>query len=163
MRQPVGRLILMAAVVLAAVAADQSTKHLARAALRGAGTVRVAGDFFVLRYAENTGAFLSLGSAWPPLWRAAVFGIFSLAVVAAAAVYAIRQADLSRFQTAALALVIGGGAGNLIDRLARGGLVTDFMNVGIGALRTGIFNLADLFLMAGALMLALGLRPRPES
>jgi signal peptidase II len=152
----------MGAVVLAAVAADQSTKHLARAALRGAGTVQVVGDFFILRYAENNGAFLSLGSSWPPLWRAAVFGIFSLCVVVAAAVYGIRQTGLSRFQTAALALVIGGGAGNLIDRLARGGLVTDFMNVGIGTLRTGIFNLADLFLMAGAVLVALGLRSRQE-
>jgi signal peptidase II len=55
----------------------------------------------------------------------------------------------------ALALVAGGGISNLIDRLLNDGRVTDFLNVGIGALRTGIFNVADMAILLGALLLIL--------
>jgi signal peptidase II len=46
----------------------------------------------------------------------------------------------------------------LIDRLLYHGRVTDFLNVGIGSLRTGIFNLADMAILAGALLLVLKMR-----
>jgi signal peptidase II len=55
----------------------------------------------------------------------------------------------------ALALVAGGGISNLIDRLIYAGRVTDFLNVGIGAFRSGIFNLADMAILLGALLLIL--------
>ena len=48
-----------------------------------------------------------------------------------------------------LALFVAGGASNWIDRLARG-FVVDFLNVGVGPVRTGIFNVADVAIMAGA-------------
>jgi len=68
----------------------------------------------------------------------------------------------------ALALLAGGGTSNLLDRLLYDGRVTDFLNVGIGSLRTGIFNLADMAIMAGALLLVLKKRasaagPSPPS
>ena len=47
-----------------------------------------------------------------------------------------------------LALVFAGGASNLADRIARGSVI-DFMNVGLGSLRTGIFNVADVALLGG--------------
>ncbi len=147
------RLLMIAAIVLAAVGCDQSTKHIARTALEGRGAVHVLGDFFILDYAENQGAFLSLGAGWPRLARSIIFGSFSLLVVAGAAAFAVRKSRLSLRQTAALSLLIGGGAGNLLDRLTRGGLVSDFMNLGIGPVRTGIFNVADLCLMAGAALI----------
>lgn len=154
------RLLLALAVVALSVGLDQGSKAAARAFLAGAGTVRVIGSLLVLRYAENPGAFLSLGSTWHPLLRAAVFGLLSLVIVAAAAVYLVRGRGMSLLRTAALALVVGGGIGNLIDRLARGGAVTDFLNLGVGRLRTGIFNLADLFLLAGAALFLLAPGPR---
>jgi signal peptidase II len=52
-------------------------------------------------------------------------------------------------------LVAGGGISNLIDRLFYDGRVTDFLNIGIGSFRTGIFNLADMAILAGALLLIL--------
>ena len=52
-------------------------------------------------------------------------------------------------------LVAGGGLGNLWDRLARDGAVVDFLNLGIGPVRTGIFNVADLVLVAGLVVLAI--------
>jgi signal peptidase II len=50
--------------------------------------------------------------------------------------------------------VAAGGLGNLWDRLATGGWVVDFMNLGVGPLRTGIFNVADVALMAGVALVA---------
>ena len=47
--------------------------------------------------------------------------------------------------------ILAGGIGNLIDRILNNGLVTDFINVGIGPLRTGIFNVADIAFTCGAI------------
>ena len=54
-----------------------------------------------------------------------------------------------------MALVVGGGLGNLVDRVMREGAVVDFLNVGIGPVRTGIFNMADVFIVAGVSFLVL--------
>jgi signal peptidase II len=56
---------------------------------------------------------------------------------------------MNTYQTVGAALICSGGIGNLIDRLTHGGYVTDFLNVGIGPLRTGIFNVADFVLLVG--------------
>jgi signal peptidase II len=145
-------LLIAALIIVLAVACDQAAKHAARLTLRGAGVIPIAGDFVVLVYAENDGAFLGLGSTWPRPLRIALLSVLpSLAMIAACvALVRSRPGGLAGF-----ALVIGGGTGNLIDRLARDGRVTDFLNVGVGPVRTGIFNLADLFLMVGVAVLLL--------
>jgi len=62
-----------------------------------------------------------------------------------------------------LMLIVGGGLGNLIDRLFFGGKVTDFVSMGIGPLRTGIFNVADVAIMFGSLgMFLLMMLPERE-
>jgi signal peptidase II len=55
----------------------------------------------------------------------------------------------------ACSLICGGGIGNLIDRVARSGYVVDFLNCGIGRLRTGIFNAADFAITLGVVMLVI--------
>ena len=50
--------------------------------------------------------------------------------------------------------IIGGGLGNLIDRLSNNFRVVDFLNFGIGSLRTGILNIADMSVTIGVLFLA---------
>jgi signal peptidase II len=52
-------------------------------------------------------------------------------------------------------LFLAGGASNLLDRIMHG-TVVDFMNVGVGSLRTGIFNVADVALMIGVALMILG-------
>ena len=54
----------------------------------------------------------------------------------------------------ALVLILAGGIGNLIDRLSNGGYVTDFICLGIGPIRTGIFNIADVAITLGCLLIA---------
>jgi signal peptidase II len=145
-KRAISRMILVVAVLFSTIGCDQTTKYAARSMLEHGGTRKVVGDFFVLIYAENRGAFLSLGSNIPDRLRAVLLWFLPLAAVVGASVYLFVQRKLTIAQTLGLAIFIGGGIGNLIDRFARNGYVTDFMNLGIGRFRIGIFNFADLFL-----------------
>jgi signal peptidase II len=61
-----------------------------------------------------------------------------------------------------LSLVCAGGISNVIDRIAYDGSVVDFLNMGIGPLRTGIFNVADMAITTGAVLLALDALMQPR-
>jgi signal peptidase II len=58
-------------------------------------------------------------------------------------------------QVASVSLIVGGGFGNLVDRVFRSGAVTDFIYMRYGPLRTGVFNLADVFITTGVFALLL--------
>ena len=60
-------------------------------------------------------------------------------------------------------LIISGGLGNLIDRMVNQGAVIDFMNIGLGSIRTGVFNGADLAIMVGLLLLLAALYDKEKS
>lgn len=135
-------LIVLVAFILAV---DQYTKHLARL-LRW--TTRSLGPL-TLMYTENRGAFLSLGEQLPPHIRAWLLdGVVAIGLIALG-IYLIRKPDLP------LSLVFAGGAGNLIDRLRFGGRVTDFLYLHAGPLHTGVFNVADMSITAGAVWMLL--------
>jgi signal peptidase II len=143
-------------LVLAVVGLDQGTKRLARVRLEGRPPVALAGGWVTLRYVENEGAFLSLGSRLPREARMAAFILFPLVVLGAMAASLVRRRGLLGWGTlAGFALIVGGGAGNLIDRLFRDGRVGDFLLLGRGALHTGVFNVADLAVLAGCAVLLL--------
>lgn len=136
------------------VGCDRVTKHLATTQLAGAPSESFLHDTFRLQYAENTGAFLSLGANLPDGIRTWLLtgGVAVLLIVVA--VLAIRR----RWEGTSLAgatLMWAGGLSNLIDRAAQG-YVVDFMNVGIGSLRTGIFNIADVAVSLGAILIVFG-------
>jgi signal peptidase II len=155
---------LILVVISVCIALDQATKGLARKYLAPDGFVSFAGDTFRLQYAENTGAFLSLGSSLPEPWRHIVFtvlvGIFLLALLAFVFFHRSTPKELTLF----LALLCAGGLGNLIDRIAYSGRVVDFLNVGVGPLRTGIFNIADMAITGGAIFLFIdNFRRKPDS
>jgi signal peptidase II len=58
----------------------------------------------------------------------------------------------------ATSLLVAGGLGNLVDRITRQGAVTDFLNIGVGQVRTGVFNVADLAIVLGVALLILSSR-----
>ncbi len=147
--------VLIALIVLATVGCDQATKHLARARLADRGTVFVVGSLFVLHYAENEGAFLSLGAGLSRPIRTLVFIAIPLAALAGMIVTVAGRKSAAWITVAGFSFIAGGGFGNLIDRLARGGRVSDFMNLGIGSFRTGIFNVADLCILLGCVLIIL--------
>ena len=139
------------ALIVAAVATigcDRVTKHAASAMLAGQPGRSYLADTVRLDYSENTGGFLGLGADLPPVARTVVFSVgTSLALVALIA-FAIRR-SLGFLPALGLVFFVAGGSSNLVDRIVRGSVV-DFLNVGIGPLRTGIFNVADVAIMCGA-------------
>jgi signal peptidase II len=145
-------LIVVFLILFSCVGCDQTTKAAARRYLPRNEIFSFAGDTLRLQYAENKGAFLSMGSALPEKTRGFLFTAGAGAFIFAALCYLL-VSPLPRATAVALSLVCGGGCGNLIDRIAHGGYVIDFLNVGVGGLRTGIFNIADMAIMAGALLM----------
>lgn len=140
-------------VLVTTIGCDQVTKHLATAHLMGRGQSSYLGDTLRLGYAENRGAFLNLGADLPPWARSALFLFGTGIVLAVCTVVALRRKQLSP-SAVGLSLVVAGGASNLVDRILRGAVV-DFLNVGIGPVRTGIFNVADMAILAGLVMILL--------
>ena len=142
-------------ILAGTIGCDQATKVAARQHLEGQGTFSYLGDTFRLTYSENYGAFLGLGSSLPDGVRTLIFvGIVAIGLIAFL-IWLLRTSPLSKQFVVASALIIGGGIGNLIDRVVFEGGVTDFLNMGVGSIRTGIFNVADVWIVAGVLLLAL--------
>jgi signal peptidase II len=111
------------------------------------------GDTVRLQATHNEGAFLSLGSSLPKNLRQALFTGGVAVVLLAMLGYSLFARPLSRVSIVAITLVVGGGISNLADRLVHDGRVFDFINIGIGPLRTGIFNVADVCITVGILVL----------
>jgi len=159
---PARRAALVLSIAAANLLLDRATKVLAEAALAGRGRLSWLGDTVRLELVHNTGAFLGLGAGLSPGARSALF-VAGVAVIGAGALWAaLRSRRAARGQVVALALLGSGGLGNLWDRVATGA-VTDFANLGIGWLRTGVFNVADVAIMAGVVLLAWPRRAVPES
>jgi signal peptidase II len=143
------RLLLIGLIVISSTGCDQVTKAAATYYLAEGRQVSFLGDVFRLQLIENNGAFLGLGSAMPAQARFWVLVVLTGIAVAAMLVFVLTNRSLQPSFAAGLSLIIGGGIGNLIDRLINNGAVIDFMNAGIGSLRTGIFNVADVAIMIG--------------
>lgn len=146
------RFFILLLVLGCATGCDQTSKHLARSGLDHFGSVMLPGGFGELRLAENPGSFLGLGDSFPKPLRLALFtvgtGVFLLGLFA----YLIGT-RLGRYHFIGLALVWVGGTSNLIDRVTRNGLVTDFVIIRVGPLHTGVFNAADVMIMVGLAVL----------
>jgi len=150
------RLVLIVAILVSCVGCDQATKSVAKSYLSETQAVLLVGGSVRLQIAKNYGAFLSLGSSLSQSTRTALLSAGVAAVLLGIFVYCLVVAPSNSFVVPSLAMIVGGGVSNLIDRLYYGGYVLDFLNVGIGPVRTGIFNVADMFIMAGVLLLAFG-------
>lgn len=155
------RLLLVSALLIGCVGCDQISKQVVRDQLTLGESHSYLGDTVRLIHTENIGAFLGLGDSLPKYARLAVFqggvGLVVLGLLWAAAF----ARDMNRWQVIALALLAAGGLGNLIDRVQYDGRVTDFLNLGVGSLRTGIFNIADVVEMIGVLVFVLAFRSAP--
>lgn len=141
---------------------DQFSKYIARHILGPLPPHSYLNDLFRLEYSENKGAFLSLGSTLPEGTRFLLFTVLIGLVIGYLIFYILHTASLNRSQLLALIFLSGGGLSNWIDRIVFKGHVIDFLNVGIGPLRTGIFNIADMFQMAGIAIVLLNMTKHPR-
>jgi signal peptidase II len=150
------RILALVFILFTAVGCDRATKTMAQTHLSDAPPVTLANGVVRLQYAENPGAFMSFGAALPPAVQHWIFTVLVAVILSGLLIYALRTYhSLHPMALVAVALFLGGGIGNLIDRLINDGRVIDFMNIGIGGLRTGIFNVADMAVTAGVLLIAM--------
>jgi signal peptidase II len=147
---PFRRILLLTTVLLTSLGCDEITKITARNYLSSSQPTSYLGGIFRLQYTENTGAFLSLGSALPSDLRFWGFTILMGIALAGMLAVVLAHRSLHPNDITGLSLIVAGGLGNLIDRALHNGAVIDFMNIGVGSLRTGIFNIADVAIMVGA-------------
>ena len=148
------KVALIAAIVVAVLAVDLATKELAERTLPGRPMQSLLGDTVRIAYVQNTGVFLSLGHALSPPARFWLFVVGVGAVLLTLLALTLRDPRFHRPEVIAVAGIVGGGIGNLVDRATLGS-VRDFLNVGIGPLRTGIFNVADMAITFGGIALIL--------
>jgi len=146
------------------IGCDRITKDLAKDHLMFRQPITYLHNTVVLEYAENTGAALSLGdNLSKPLsfWLLSIVPLLCLFVLFIYVLRKIREFSLLKWLS--LSLILAGGIGNIIDRLLYDRHVTDFMNVGINNIRTGIFNVADMCVTAGVIgLLVTAYQKKPD-
>lgn len=159
----VRRIAITTFLLLACIGCDQATKTIALRELPSRSPVALVGEILHLHYAENSGAMLGIGSELSHSVRFLLFVVFAGTAMAMLLAFIIFFKGLNTTEIVSLSLILGGGMGNLLDRLFRSGNVVDFMIIAIGPLRTSIFNFADLMILLGlALLLATRLPWRQE-
>jgi signal peptidase II len=151
------KLAFLLTIFLSCVGCDQVTKSAAKRLLTKSEPITLLNDFIIFDYTENPGGFLSWGADLPRSIRFLLFGVFAVVLLVAITVLSLKYSDIDRTQIVGIGLAVGGGLGNLLDRLVNDGRVIDFVSIGIGTLRTGIFNVADMAILAGVILLATGM------
>ena len=142
------KIFILLVTLISCVGCDQASKGLARLWLKGAPPLSLFANAFRFEYAENPGAFLGMGAGLPDWQRWALLTVASSAILVILTVFVCMRKDLKTLDIFGYAMILSGGISNMIDRIVAG-VVVDFMNMGIGNLRTGIFNVADMAIMAG--------------
>lgn len=155
MKRSTWTLWAIAGAGLALVAVDQLIKLAALAQLAAIsyrlGTSSLWMDVVL---SLNPGAFLSIGQDLPPTVKSVIF-LCALAAVAGVSYWALSRWKQSTGRSAALYLIAPGGGSNLIDRFFRDGHAVDCLILNLDSLHTGVFNLADVAIMAGLAYLVL--------
>ena len=136
---------------------DQFTKFWAVNHLMGQEAIVYCNGLFQLVYAENPGAFLGLGGGLSREFRFIIFALVVFLGLGGMLWYIIRK-NISKVNLFAYTFIIAGGCGNLWDRVFHeDGHVIDFMLMEIwGPFRTGVFNIADVFIVVGVVLALVG-------
>lgn len=155
---------LYVGIVGGVVLIDIITKVIVQRTLPPYTPVPVLGDFFRLTYIYNPGAAFGLH-----LGQYSRFLFFALALIAVIVLFFMYRSTPKedRWRLVSIALVTGGAIGNLIDRVRSPRGVVDFFDVGIGNMRWPVFNIADIAVTTGAILLAISLwreeaQPEPD-
>lgn len=152
MKTPV-RVLLIFSILFLCIFSDQLSKSLARTQLAHKDSVSFVYDTLTLRLTSNDGAFLSMLSFLPKKMKVIVLQLGVAVVLALLLAFLFIQKNMTSVETISYSLFTGGGISNLIDRLMQDGHVTDFLHFAVGPLRTGILNLADIYITAGVVLL----------
>lgn len=143
------RILLIVLTVSVNIGCDQVSKNIVREKMSYGGSIQLLNSHLTIAKVENTGAFLSLGDSWPPLVKRILLLALPIIAIVLGFAYLLFKFNTPRLFVAGACFIMGGGIGNIIDRIAYGS-VTDFLHINFGIFQTGIFNMADVSVMVGA-------------
>ena len=147
------RNLLITTIVFLSIALDQISKIWVRNNFESYIENSIIGDVFTLLKVENTGAFLGMGSELPESLRILLLIVLPIIVLIFITIYTYIDKELDKISIIGFSLIIGGGIGNIFDRIVYGS-VTDFFYLDFGSIfKTGIFNIADMFVTTGMILI----------
>ena len=142
-------------LIAISIVLDQLSKILIRNNVDQYSEVKLIGEYFILTNVENSGAFLGMGSDFSPFIKTIFLLILPVIVLICIIVYVYRDKQIDKISLIGFCLIIGGGMGNIFDRIIYGS-VTDFLFIDLGGIfKTGIFNIADLSVTTGMILILL--------
>ena len=143
-------------LITSTIAVDQISKVIVRDNVIPYQESHLFGSYLTLNNVENTGAFLGMGSDLNPTVKLIFLLILPVLVLGYLIYYIFQNKNMDNYALIALSCIAGGGIANVFDRIVYGS-VTDFLHIDLGGVfRTGIFNLADLAVTTGMLILLFG-------
>lgn len=149
----ISRTLGIVLLIVANIAIDQITKIIARANIATNEIIPLIGEKFILTKVENKGAFLGMGSELSDTSRLIFLLILPIVVLGYVVYYILKNKTLDRLSLIAFCCIIGGGIANVFDRIVYGS-VTDFFHIDLGGVfKTGIFNVADMSVSFGMILL----------
>ena len=138
--------IIYPLIAVIIIALDQISKYAVRANMQPGDKIPIIGNFFKLYYVQNTGTAFSMFSG-----NRFITIFLTSALIIGCVLYVIKEHRDREYAIAILlSFVAAGGISNMIDRLSLG-FVTDMISVGSFA----VFNVADIFVTTGCLLVAL--------
>ncbi len=146
------RIIIILLILGLNIGCDQVSKSIVRHKLNSYDRIDLLHNHFTLIKVENTGAFLSVGNTLSGPTRMILLNLMPLVAVILGLVFILTRKSLDRVTLLAVIMIVGGGFGNIYDRIVHGS-VTDFMHINFGFFQTGIFNVADLSITFGVIIL----------
>ena len=147
------RNLLITTIVFLSIAFDQISKIWVRNNFESYIENSIIGDIFTLIKVENTGAFLGMGSELSETLRILLLIVLPIIVLISITIYTYIDKTLDKISIIGFSLIIGGGIGNIFDRIVYGS-VTDFLYLDFGGIfKTGIFNIADLSVTTGMILI----------
>jgi|TARA_B100001142_G_scaffold329328_1_gene392246 signal peptidase II len=132
---------------------DQLSKIWVRSNVIPDSIINIISDYFIITNVENSGAFLGLGSEFPPMIKKILLLALPVIVLISVLIYLFKDKSLDKISIVGFSVIIGGGIGNIYDRFLYGS-VTDFLFIDLGGIfKTGIFNIADLSVTTGMILI----------
>ena len=149
------RNISITILITVSILLDQLSKFLIRQNVDQYSEIKLIGDYFILTNVENSGAFLGMGSDFSPFIKTVFLLILPIIVLICIMIYVYRDKQIDKISLIGFCLIIGGGIANIYDRILYGS-VTDFLFIDLGGIfKTGIFNIADLSVTTGMILILL--------
>jgi signal peptidase II len=147
------RSIFISLLIVFNITIDQISKFWVRNYVELYKETQLLGNKFILTNVENSGAFLGMGSELNPTLKIILLLILPIAVLGFVLRYVFKDKTIDKLSLIGFSCILGGGFANIYDRILYGS-VTDFFHIDLGGIfRTGIFNMADLSVTTGMILI----------